>query len=78
MCVCKIIKPSNCLKFEFQGFGKEWEHLKQPAINKQELVDEMKRMAGEGKSQRDIAKQLGISAATVNTRLKEKLDPTSP
>ena len=70
--VCEIAKPSNFLRFEFVNFGTEREHLKVPSEkDKNELVETVKELSRQGKSQREIAKELSISAMSVNRYLKK-------
>jgi len=69
--LCQIVKPENYLHFEFLGYGKEREYLTVLSDrDKGELVEKAKELSAQGKSQREIASQLGISAMTVNRYLK--------
>jgi len=71
VCVCQIYKPSNFLLFEFLNFGKEWEHLKQHTEkDKENTIEKVKELSQQGKSQRIISAELGISLGAVNKYLK--------
>jgi len=71
VCVCQIYKPSNFLLFEFLNFGKEWEHLKQHTEKDREnTIEKVKELSQQGKSQRIISAELGISLGAVNKYLK--------
>ncbi len=79
VCVFQIEKPSNFLRFAFIEYGKEGEHLKQVSEkDKEALIEKAKELSREGKSQRDIAKELGISLTSVNRYLKKGSVPTVP
>jgi len=72
VCVCQINKPLNFLLFEFLNFGKEWEHLKQyTEQDKENNIEKVKKLSKEGKSQRIIASELGISLGAVNKYLNK-------
>lgn len=59
-------------QFVFQGFATEREHLKEPSDKDREAtINEVKRLSGEGKSQRQIAAELGLSVGCVNKYLKK-------
>jgi hypothetical protein len=71
VCVCQIEKPANFLQFEFLDFGDEREHLKIPSEkDKTQIIERAKELSQQGKSQREIAKELGISLGAVNKYLK--------
>jgi len=71
VCVCQIYKPSNFLLFEFVNFGKEWEHLKQHTEkDREDIIAKVKDLGQQGKSQRVISAELGISLGAVNKYLK--------
>lgn len=67
--VCEIEKPSNFLQFRFLGFGCERDHLIESP--KDALIKRAKELKAEGKTQRDIAAELGVCPATVNNYLKK-------
>jgi hypothetical protein len=72
VCVCQIDKPVNFLLFEFVNYGKEWEHLKQyTEIDKANIVLQVKELSQQGKSQRAISSELGISLGAVNKYLNK-------
>ena len=71
VCVCQITKPDDFLHFELIGYGMERDHLKESSdkdLGQRKAA--VKDLAAEGKSQREIARQLGISISTVNKHLK--------
>jgi len=71
ICLFRIIKPQNFLKYEFVGNGKEREHL--PSIAEQErarLTVAVKELYEKGYSQRNIASELYVGVATVNRIVK--------
>ncbi len=68
--LCKIDKPLNFVQFEFVGYDYESNHLKQfSKEDKEELIEEVKKMSAHGFSQRDIAAELGLSLSKVNRSL---------
>ncbi|GAB4047891.1 AAA family ATPase [Spirosoma litoris] len=69
--VCHIQKEGSFLSFKLVGYGKEWEHLKPPS--NEENTDrntKILELHAEGKTQREIASEVGTSVATVNRLLK--------
>ena len=69
--VCEIIKPDNFLHFSFLEWGCECEHLRQmTATDRDDLIEQVKELSSQGKSQREISKQLGIGLGSVNKYLK--------
>lgn len=70
--VCEIDKPNNFLKFEFSGLGCEREHLKEfSEIDRENLIERAKQLSKDGKTQREIADKLQVSAMSVNRYLKK-------
>jgi hypothetical protein len=71
VCLCEIEKPENFLRFDFgRGFGRESQHLKTiTERDRAELIEQVKNLIGVGKSQRDVARELGIGVSTVNKYL---------
>ena len=68
---CQIEKPHNFLQFEFLNFGSEWQHLKQVSENdKSDLSESISKLKQQGKSLRDIGKELNISHMKVSRILK--------
>lgn len=69
--VCKIENPHNFLKFEFEGFGSESEHLMQyTASDLSDRDDQILAMKEEGMPNTQIASRLGISEGTVRNTIK--------
>jgi AraC-like DNA-binding protein len=73
VCVCQLGKSYDMLQFELIAHGRERDHL-QPLGDKDlgARIASVKDLAASGMTQRDIAKQLGISSTTVNRLLKDK------
>lgn len=70
--VCEICKPDNFLKFRFVSYGRESEHLRQISDkDRVAMIEQAKELSRQGKSQRDIAKELGISVGSVNAYLRK-------
>lgn len=71
VCVCQVEKPENFLQFHFLRFGDEAEHLKRMSEKDREGVIEMaKNLATQGRTQREIARELNLSVGTINKYLK--------
>lgn len=71
VCLFRIVKPLNFLKFEFAGYAQEREHLfRALSINREETIARVMALHAEGLSQRQISARLNISLATVNRMLK--------
>ncbi len=69
--VYQIEKLNSFLKFNFIEFGNEAEHLKQiTESDRSEIIEKAKELQKEGKSQRAISTELGISLGAVNKYLK--------
>lgn len=70
--LCQITKPGNFLHFEFKGYGSEREHLRDLSDGDREtLIAKAKALSADGKSQREIADILRVSAMTINRYLKK-------
>lgn len=70
--LCRIEKTNNFLHFELDDCGSEQEHLRQLSNGeRKELVEKVKELSAESKSQREIAQETGLSLATVNRYLKK-------
>lgn len=72
--VCSINKCLNYLSFEFCGYSNEREHLKEwTSEDQQELESKVVNMRKEGKSTREISKELGgaISHTTAGKIIKK-------
>ena len=67
--VCAVEKLNNFLQFRFVEYGSERDHLTENA--KDALIQRAKEMKAQGKTQREIAAQLGVSVGTVNNWLKK-------
>jgi RecA-family ATPase len=69
--ICQVHKPYNFLQFEFISFGTESEHLKELSEKDRESnVQRVKELSQQGHSQRQIAREVGISLGAVNKYLK--------
>ncbi|MCF8373069.1 MAG: AAA family ATPase [Bacteroidales bacterium] len=70
--VCQMDKSFNFLQLEFLGFGTEREHLKQlTEQDRKTNIELVKELSKGGKSQRQIAHEVGISVGCVNKYLKK-------
>jgi KaiC/GvpD/RAD55 family RecA-like ATPase len=70
--VASIEKGGSFLRFTQTGFAEEREHLKEQSEgDRSALIGRVRELSDEGKSQREIAKELGISAMSVNRYLKK-------
>lgn len=67
-----VNKTEGCLRFEFQGYGKEEDHLckRKDHDDTDEIIDVL-LLQKEGKSIREIAKALGMSKGKVERRLEK-------
>lgn len=66
VCVCQISKPYNFLEFEFVDYGDERTHLKElNKVDKEGLIEKVKELSADGKTQRQIRDELGISLGAV-------------
>ncbi|CAD0008906.1 AAA family ATPase [Flavobacterium salmonis] len=71
VCVCQIVKPHNFLEFEFVDFDEEKTHLKESnKADRDEVIELAKELSDNGKSQREISRELNISLGAVNKYLK--------
>lgn len=70
--VLRFEKEHNFLGFEFVGYSSEYDHLaRQSSDQKAVLIESAKLLSAQGKTQRQIARDLGISAGAVNKYLKQ-------
>ncbi|RKD90420.1 AAA family ATPase [Mangrovibacterium diazotrophicum] len=70
--VCQIQKQCNFLQFEFIDFGAERKHLREiTEKDRSTLIEKAKELSQQGKTQRDIASELGLSVGAVNKYLKK-------
>lgn len=66
--VCAVEKLNNFLQFRFVEYGCERDHLNESA--KDALIQRAKELQSQGKTQREIAAQMGVSLGKVNNLLK--------
>jgi len=73
VCLFRLVKPANFLKFEFEGYAAERDHLycATPA-DKVRAETRVHELAATGLSQRQIGFKLGIALGRVNRILREK------
>ncbi|MDF2434470.1 MAG: hypothetical protein JWP44_4101 [Mucilaginibacter sp.] len=70
VCLFRIIKPLNFLKYEFVGYAREGAHLLKPSARERELLKaRVTELVAQGHSQRQISTMLNIGLATVNRLL---------
>ena len=70
--VCEIVKLSNFLQFEFVGYGTEKEYLRAPSEkDKEQRRQDAAGLKAQGKSNREIARQLGVSEGSVRYWFKK-------
>ncbi|MCF0239114.1 MAG: AAA family ATPase, partial [Streptococcus gallolyticus] len=70
--ICELNKPDDFVQFDFKEFSNESEHLQQVSKkDKDGRNQKIKELADKGWSQRDIAKEVGLSASYVNRILKK-------
>ena len=70
--LCQISKDSNFLKFVFERYDSERKHLRMLSdSDRDNLIEQAKSLSASGKSQREIAQELGISLTSVNRYLKK-------
>ncbi|MDR1259180.1 MAG: AAA family ATPase [Tannerellaceae bacterium] len=69
--VCEITKPANFLQFEFVYYATEKEHLKVPSDrDKEQRKQDAAELKMQGKSNREIARQLGVSEGAIRKWFK--------
>jgi hypothetical protein len=72
VCVCEISKQQSFLGFKLIDYSSESEHLKSYNKNdKDGIIEEVKLLSSQGKTQREISEELGISLGAVNKYLKK-------
>ena len=70
--ILDAVKDDGFLKFEIQGYGKEDEHLKnRESSDDYDEIQEVLRLQKEGKTIREIARDLDMASTTVYRRLKK-------
>jgi len=68
--LCRMEKPSNFLQFRFDGNSTEHLQLRNAAaLEREKLAEQISQLAAEGRTQRQISEQLGISLGKVNKLL---------
>jgi len=73
VCVCVVNKPFNFLQYEFTGYGREWEHLKEATESgNNELLEKVLWLQQQGRNQKEIAEELALSHSKVCRLLKSK------
>ncbi|PJJ84523.1 AAA family ATPase [Mucilaginibacter auburnensis] len=71
VCLFQITKPQCFLQFDFVGYSREWEHLKERSPeDKEYLKTKVNELHEQGKSIREIAALLEISRGKVERTLK--------
>jgi len=71
ICLCIVNKPQNFLQFEFMGYGNEIEHLRKASANLNEKqMAQAAQLKLEGKTLREIAKEMDISFQKVDRLIK--------
>ncbi|SHM99574.1 AAA family ATPase [Mucilaginibacter sp. OK098] len=71
VCLCRIQKPGAFLYFKFEDYSAERHHLlSRSTADRRQLADKIATLSAADLSQRNIARQLGISPATVNRLIR--------
>jgi RecA-family ATPase len=71
ICLCTITKPHNFLQYEFVTYGQEWDHLSQKRETLSDsLIDQAVVLKLEGKSLREIGREMGISFQKADRLIK--------
>ena len=69
--VCQIYQPGSFVMLEWMRFSSEQEHLKQPAEKETvSLTDRILELHEQGKTQTEIAHEVGVSQPTVGRKIK--------
>lgn len=70
--ICEIIKDGSFTQFAQTGFATEKEHLKEPSdSDRADMIATVKRLHAEGKTQRQIKEETGLSLGSVNNYIKK-------
>ncbi|MBP3257802.1 MAG: AAA family ATPase [Bacteroidales bacterium] len=70
--VCRLEQTNGFTHFEFIECGKEREHLREDNFDMEmEEINQIVSLCGQKKSQRQIGEETGLSAATINRRIKK-------
>ncbi|BAU54868.1 AAA family ATPase [Mucilaginibacter gotjawali] len=71
VCLCRISKPHNFLKYDFVGYGNELDHIKKHGeALRNDDIDTAVNHRLQGLSLRDIGKEMGISFQKVDRLIK--------
>lgn len=75
VCIAELVKEGNCLRFQFNGFDEESEHLfvKHRNENNDDVI-KILEMHDAGKTQREISKELNVALGKVNRLLRRGLE----
>jgi hypothetical protein len=69
--LCSLEKVHGCLGFSFVGYGKEPDHLfSEAASRRNKLKERAIELSRQGKSLREIGRELGVSRMTVSRWLE--------
>lgn len=72
VCVCEISKQQSFLGFELIDYSSENEHLKNfTEQDRDSIIEQVKLLSSQGKTQREISEELGISLGAVNKYLRK-------
>lgn len=66
---CKVIKENSFLQFQFVDFNSEDEHLKKPAEESKDQIEEIMELKNQEMSNVEIAKKLGVSESAIRRRI---------
>jgi archaellum biogenesis ATPase FlaH len=73
VCLCRIKKPGNFLRFEFEGYSTERPHLlTHTAVNRELLAQKVTKLSDEGLNQRQISSELNLSLGLVNKLMRKE------
>jgi hypothetical protein len=76
VCLCRIARPVNFLKFEFLGHAPESAHLHRPFHqDRAQLAAEVNELTAQGLSQRQICAKLNLSLGTINRIVNTQVSP---
>lgn len=71
VCLCRIQKPGNFLRFHFMGVSREALHLRsRNTLNRDAISQKIAELATTGLTQRQISEQLHVSVGYVNKLLR--------
>ena len=71
---CRVNKPHNFLQYEFTGFGREADHLREPVEDANEILlrERASELSDQGMSLRQIGQEMDISHSKVARLLKNR------